>query len=101
MIDCNSNCYRVDAAKALANQLRTQAVTKQRGDEGDPKSNRLQGELQNLDAQIKSGDAKQAESAVSAVKREITASAAEPPTDRSSGQLPGRGEPFRGFLAYA
>jgi hypothetical protein len=100
MIDCNSNCYRVDAAKALANQLRTQAVTKQKTEDGDAKSGRLQGELQNLDTQIKSGDAKKAEDAVSAVKREISASAAVPEPG-SSDQLPGRGEPFRGFVAYA
>ncbi len=101
MINCNSNCSRVDSVKALANQLKMQAVTTDKIDDRADSSKRLKGNLQDLDTQIKSGDAKKAETALAAVKREISASASEPKSENGSGQLPGRGEPFRGFAAYA
>ncbi len=68
MIAINSNCSRVDAVKASANQLKIQFAQTQRTGEPNDKQRKLDGELQSLDAEIKTGDAKKAEQALAAVR---------------------------------
>jgi hypothetical protein len=72
MIDVSSNCSRVDAVKALANQLKTQYVAPPTQVPADDKSRKVQSDLQTLDNQIKTGDAKKAEAALAVARKDLT-----------------------------
>jgi hypothetical protein len=65
MISVNSNCSRIDAVKAAANQLQRQiALAPQKSPESES-YRKAQGQLQSLQAQIKTGQAQSAETALS------------------------------------
>ena len=72
MISINSNCSRVDAVKASANQLRIQFAQARKAGGADEVNRKLNNELQSLDAQIKTGDAKKAEEALSVARSVAT-----------------------------
>ena len=68
MIELNSNCSRVDAVKAMAAQLRMQAAQLPHQQPADAAYRKAQGQLDTLDTQVKKGDARQAETALSSAK---------------------------------
>ena len=79
MIDCNSNCSRVDAVKAMANQLKIQASPARSAETTGPSSSKLKADLLALDQQIKTGDAKKAEAALAIVRKDfMTAETTQP-----------------------
>jgi len=65
MSDLNSNCSRVDAVKASANQLKMQLAQAPHSVPEDDGYRKAQDQLQALDAQIRNGDAQKAETALS------------------------------------
>ena len=71
MISAASNCCRVDAVKASANQLKAKFAQHAASDAADPTLRSAGQELQTLDSQLKSGDANKAELALSAAKSSI------------------------------
>ena len=99
MIDCNSNCSRVDAVKATANQLKLQMTAMMRSDRADL-SRKVKADLEAVDGHIKSGDAKKAEEALSVARKDLNTSHAEGKRDEGK-ESPGNQESSRGFLAYA
>jgi len=64
MVSLSSNCCRVDAVKASANQLKSQYFQVKPAKGGEPSSQIVSEKLQSLDAQIKAGDANKAEVAL-------------------------------------
>lgn len=56
MIDVNSNCSRVDSVKAMAAQLRMQAVQLPHTVPESPAYRKVQGQLDALDTEVKKGD---------------------------------------------
>jgi hypothetical protein len=71
MISAASNCCRVDAVKASANQLKVKFAQHPAGDPADSTLRSARQELQALDGQLQSGDANKAELALSAAKLSI------------------------------
>jgi hypothetical protein len=65
MVDANSNCSRVDAAKAAANQLSLQLAQAPQGTQKSDSYRKAQAQLQNLNQDIKSNNAQKAETALS------------------------------------
>lgn len=86
MIDVNSNCSRVDTAKARAAQLRMQLDQMSRRKAEKPDDfHKAQSRVQSLDAAVKKGDAKQAETALSTATsavRELQSDSQTSPTFR-------------------
>jgi hypothetical protein len=80
MIDANSNCSRIDAVKAAANELKVQSSAANSATgatrPNDP-AGKLKGDLQNLDTQIKSGDPKKAEIALEQTRKDEAAAEAD------------------------
>ncbi len=72
MIAANSNCSRVDAVKATANQLKMQLDQAPRSTPASDALRKAQSEIQSLDSQIRSGDAKKAETALTDAKSAVT-----------------------------
>jgi hypothetical protein len=99
MIDPNSNCSRVDAVKAAATQIKLQtpapsaSPTARAADPNDA-ARKVQGDLQTLDGDIKSNDAKKAELALAVAKKDIAAAAT---TSQPASYRPNS----RGMDAYA
>lgn len=80
MIDANSNCSRVDAVKAAANELKIQSAAANSTGDGAPldeASRKLKSDLQNLDAQVKSGDPQKAELALAQARQDEAAAEAD------------------------
>jgi uncharacterized coiled-coil DUF342 family protein len=71
MINPGSNCSRVDAVKATANQLQMQLDQTPRTTPASDALRKAQGEIQSLNSQIKSGDARKAETALSSAKSAV------------------------------
>jgi len=71
MLSMSSNCCRVDAVKATANQLKMQLAQVKADEANKPIEQTATQQLQSLDSQIKSGDANKAELALSAAKLAI------------------------------
>jgi len=93
MIDCNSNCSRVDAVKALATQLELQSNGKRPAERADGRSEKVKSDLQALDEQIKTGDAKKAEAALAVAKKDLNSAPVARTRDASSA--------FNGLDVYA
>jgi hypothetical protein len=94
MIDANSNCLRVDAVKAAATEIKLQspaASANPAAGSKDP-ARKVQGDLQTLDGDIKSNDAKKAELALAVTKKDIAAATSQPAAFRKNS---------RGMDAYA
>jgi len=72
MIAVNSNCSRIDAVKASANQLKIQ-FSKPPGvmNGSSPQLKAVENDLQALDVSIRTGDAKKAELALSAAESAV------------------------------
>lgn len=71
MIEINSNCSRVDAVKASATQLKMQVdQVPHRVPMSDP-LRKAQAEIQSLDTQVKNGDARKAEAALSTAQSAV------------------------------
>jgi len=70
MINIDSNCSRVDAVKASANQLKMQVDQTPRTP-GDQTYRKAQSQLQALDSDIKSGNAQKAETTLSTAKSTV------------------------------
>jgi len=101
MIAVNSNCSRLDAVKASANELKIQFTRPASVLSGaSPQIKAAENDLQALDDSIRKGDAKKAELALSAAQsaiREADASSAAPGKG-----LPGQGAgPFQRLDVYA
>ena len=79
MIDVNSNCSRVDAVKASANQLKMQVDQAPHAMPADGNYRKAQSEVQAVDQQVKSGDAKRAETALSSAKAAVNELQAQKP----------------------
>ena len=80
MIDANSNCSRVDAVKAAANQLKIESAAANStgaSTQADDASRKLKSDLQNLDTQVKSGDPQKAELALAQARKDEAAAEAE------------------------
>lgn len=71
MISAASNCCRIDAVKASANQLKLKLARHAAADNTDPMWRSATQQVQSLDGQLKSGDASKAELALSAAKSSI------------------------------
>lgn len=84
MIDINSNCSRVDAVKAMASQLKMQAGQVPHTDPADDRYRQVQGKLATLDTDIKKGDAKKAEAALSSAKNALKQAQTQPATASGS-----------------
>lgn len=72
MIDVNSNCSRVDAVKAMAAQLRMQAAQAPHTVPADDNYRQVQTKLASLDTEVKNGDARKAEAALSTAKNAVS-----------------------------
>ena len=94
MIDANSNCSRVDAVKAAATQikLQTPGASAHPAAGANDTARKVQGDLQALDGDIKSNDAKKADLALAVTKKDIAAATSQPATFRQNS---------RGMDAYA
>ena len=92
MIDANSNCSRVDAVKASANQLKMQVDQAPHTLPPDENYRKARSQIQSLDQQIKSDDAKKAETALSTAKAAVT---------QLQTQKPASTQFTRGLDAYA
>ena len=96
MIAVNSNCSRVDAVKAQATQLKLQSTGDRATAQSDaPAARKVKGDLQNLDSQIKTNDARKAEQALSTTKKDLVNAQTAASTQNTPGQN------FRSFSAYA
>ena len=87
MIDVNSNCSRVDAVKAQATQMKLQSSTllpAGQAGQADETSRKVKSDFQTLDTQIKTGDAKKAELALAAAKKDLAEEQTQPPSRRNS-----------------
>ena len=73
MIAINSNCSRVDLVKAQAGQLKIQAAAASATGPAAPAVRKVKTDLQTLDTQIKTGDAKKAEQALATTERDVQA----------------------------
>jgi hypothetical protein len=82
MIDVNSNCSRVDSVKAMAAQLRMQAVQLPHTVPESPAYRKVQGQLDALDTEVKKGDARQAETALASAKSVLNSVESQPETRR-------------------
>ena len=71
MVSLSSNCCRVDAVKASANQLKMQFSQVRPAGDQPSESQSVGGKLQSLDAQIKAGNADKAEVALSSAKAAV------------------------------
>jgi hypothetical protein len=92
MIDVNSNCSRVDAVKAAANQLKlmSSAASASPATPDAPANaaaRKVKSDLQAVDAQVKSGDAKKAELALAAAEKDVSAAETAAPRKPSSENL--------------
>src|SRR5271165_4874262 len=99
MIAVNSNCSRVDAVKAAANQLMLQSSVTGSGStapnaQANASARKVKSDLLTLDGQIRTGDAKKAELALAVTKKDVTA--AEAVTRQKSAS-----QDSRGLDAYA
>jgi hypothetical protein len=65
MIAVNSNCSRIDAVKAVANQLKMQLAQAPDKLPESASHRRAQSQIQALDQEIRKGDAQKAETALS------------------------------------
>jgi hypothetical protein len=63
-MDINSNCTRVDAVKAMYNQLQMRLNTTPHTTPEDPAYRKAQAQLQALDTVVRAGNAPQAETAL-------------------------------------
>jgi len=77
MISINSNCSRVDLVKGEANQLKLQVAASPQAASEDAPARKVKNDLQTLDAQIKTGNAKKAETALATAKRDAGGEQAE------------------------
>ncbi len=71
MLSLSSDCCRVDAVKASANQLKMQLAQLKVDDAHKSKAQSANGQVQTVDVQIKAGDATKAELALSAAKSAV------------------------------
>lgn len=71
MISPASNCCRVDAVKASANQLKLQLAQRKAGAADDNAVHTADQQLRTVDQQVKSGDATKAELALSGAKSAV------------------------------
>ena len=71
MISLSSNCCRVDAVKASANQLKLRLAQQSANTPDDQSARAANQQLQAVELQIKSGDATKAELALSAAKSAV------------------------------
>ena len=100
MIDVNSNCSRVDAVKALANQLQTQFAPPPSPTSTDTQTRKIKSDFQALDAEVKADDAKKAETALAVTRKDIATAQTEPKPDVKNLAAAGS-PPFRGLDVYA
>lgn len=73
MIQINSNCSRLDAVKARANELSVQAAGTPAAGPVAETARKVKSDLASVQAQVKTGDAKKAEAALAAAKRDVSA----------------------------
>lgn len=73
MIAVNSNCSRVDAVKASAQQLQMQLEQAPQTTPESSQYRKAQSQLQGLQAQVKGGNAQKAETALSTAKSAVQA----------------------------
>jgi hypothetical protein len=73
MIAVNSNCSRVDAVKASAQQLQMQLEQAPQTTPESSQYRKAQSQLQGLEAQVKSNNAQKAETALSTAKSAVQA----------------------------
>jgi hypothetical protein len=100
MIAINSNCARVDLVKAQAGQLKIQAAATSASGPAAPAVRKVKTDLQTLDTQIKTGDAKKAELALATTERDVQAAqTASPPA--SGRRTPQSGAAYGGLDVYA
>lgn len=86
MISLNSNCSRIDAIKATANQLKMQATQVPHSTPETSGYKKMQTQIQDLDQQIKSGDPQKAETALaSAVSTVRQLQTQKPSSQRQTG----------------
>jgi hypothetical protein len=80
MINANSNCSRVDAVKAAANQLELLSGATGSSPTAPTSSaaRKVKSDLLTLDDQIRTGDAKKAELALAVTKKDVQASETAP-----------------------
>ena len=71
VIDVNSNCSRVDAVKASANQLKMRVDQAPHTTPADTAYRKAQSQIQSLDQTVKAGDAQKAETALSTAKSTV------------------------------
>jgi len=71
MIDINSNCSRVDAVKTSVTQLKMQVDQVPHRVPTSDTLRKAQAEIQSLEAQVKNGDARKAEVALSTAKSAV------------------------------
>ena len=91
MLSLSSNCCRIDSVKATANQLKIQLAQANSANAPDPKTQSANGQLQSLDAQIRTGNADKAELALSSARTAIEQLQYSPPghsTTRTDQQPP-------------
>ena len=104
MISASSNCSRIDAVKASANQLKIQTVkpsSTKETDSADASASKVKSDIQTLDDSIKSGDAKKAELALSNVKSDVRKQDSDTAGAKKEPEPGPDGSGFRRFLAYA
>jgi hypothetical protein len=83
MIDATSNCTRIDAVKALMNQLKLQTVQAPTPEKGSStQAAAVTDELRTLDSSIKTGDPQKAEIALFHLRNTIRLMATEFDSDR-------------------
>jgi hypothetical protein len=100
MIDVNSNCSRVDAVKALANQLQTQFAPPPSPTGTDSQTRKIKSDFQALDADVKADDAKKAEAALAVTRKDIATAQTERNPDAKN-EPAAVSSPFRGLDVYA
>jgi hypothetical protein len=98
MISATSNCSRLDAVKATANQLKLQAAqTPKAKDATSPTAKAVAAQLSALDDSVKAGDARKAELALAQARAALRQEDVARPEAAHSDS----GGNFRSFLAYA
>jgi hypothetical protein len=78
MISVNSNCSRIDAVKASANQLKAQAALTPPSAQKTDSYRKAQSQIQSLDQEIKTGDAQKAETDLSSTASAVKALQIDP-----------------------
>jgi hypothetical protein len=80
MVAVNSNCSRIDAVKAMSKQLQMQVDQAPHSTPESESYRKAQSQVQALDSQIKTGNAQQAETALSTATTAVMQLDAQNPT---------------------